>query len=368
MADPNQVIPPAMLLEHPDPSATVNASMYTMLAIATLFLALRLYCKTLHTRYMMWLDDYLLVAGWVTNIISHALASKMLSLGFGQSMIVTPQISTYIYVADNFHKISLGLTKTSFAVTLLRISTGWQVYMIWFLVVSMNIQFVVHIILTWRITCGAVLDETPHLPMSCWPVESAIALGLFGGFYSALSDFALALLPWKIIMGLNMKKHEKLGVATAMSIGIFAGIAGIMKDPWYMAIFWIWCQAEPNATIMAASIPSFRVLVKNLRSSRKEASYHANQYIKSDNMSKFHNNMTANDEYGAMDANSDHSDHGILPTGTDIAGKAGITRTREVKVEYNDSNDARAGRDDEDIEMVRWQTRSMSRSNSQARK
>jgi hypothetical protein len=213
MGDANQVIPPAMLIEHPDPSPTVDASIYAMLAIATLFLGLRLYCKTLHTRYMMWLDDYLLVAGWVSNVISHALATKMLSLGFGRSMLVTPEISTYIFIADNFHKIALGLTKTSFAVTLLRISTGWQVYLIWFLVVSMNIQFVVHIILTWRRTCGAVIDETPFLPVSCWPVESAIALGLFGGcrltacdlfsvfadqgmaVYSAFSDFALALLP-----------------------------------------------------------------------------------------------------------------------------------------------------------------------------
>jgi hypothetical protein len=138
-----------------------------------------------------------------------------------------------------------------------------------------------------------------------------------------------------------------------------------------MAIFWIWCQAEPNATIMAASIPAFRVLVKNLRSSRKEASYRANQYIKSDNMSKFHNNITANDsglEYGAMDASSDHSDHGILPVEPGASGKTGITRTREVKVEYDDSQDTRAGRDDEDIEMVRWQTQSVSRSNSNAMK
>lgn len=181
MTEPDAIIPPAMLREHPDPSATVDASIFAMLAISTLFLALRLYCKTLHTRYMMWIDDYLLVAGWIANVVSHALASKMLSLGFGRSMLVTPEISTYIYTADNMHKIALGLTKTSFAVTLLRISLGWQVWLIWFLVVSMNVQFVVHIILTWRRTCTSPEDGTPHLPMSCWAVESAIALGLFGG-------------------------------------------------------------------------------------------------------------------------------------------------------------------------------------------
>ena len=98
-----------------------------------------------------------------------------------ESLNVTPTISTFIYTADNCHKIALALTKTSFAVTLLRISTGWQVWVVWFLVISMNIQFVVHIVLTWRRTCGAPEDETPHLPVSCWATESAIALGLFGG-------------------------------------------------------------------------------------------------------------------------------------------------------------------------------------------
>ena len=33
-------------------------------------------------------------------------------------------------------------------------------------------------------------------------------------------DIALALLPWKLIWGLQMKKTEKMGVAVAMSCGI----------------------------------------------------------------------------------------------------------------------------------------------------
>jgi hypothetical protein len=38
--------------------------------------------------------------------------------------------------------------------------------------------------------------------------------------YSAIVDFVLALLPWKIIMSLQMKRHEKIGVAVAMSLGL----------------------------------------------------------------------------------------------------------------------------------------------------
>ena len=38
--------------------------------------------------------------------------------------------------------------------------------------------------------------------------------------YSAAMEFVLALLPWKIIWKLQMKKKEKIGVALAMSMGI----------------------------------------------------------------------------------------------------------------------------------------------------
>ena len=33
-------------------------------------------------------------------------------------------------------------------------------------------------------------------------------------------DFVLAFLPWKIVWNLQMKKKEKFGVATAMSLGV----------------------------------------------------------------------------------------------------------------------------------------------------
>ena len=47
--------------------------------------------------------------------------------------------------------------------------------------------------------------------------------------YSALMDIVLALLPWKLIWPLNMRKKEKIGAIVAMSMGGFAGITGIIK-------------------------------------------------------------------------------------------------------------------------------------------
>jgi hypothetical protein len=33
-------------------------------------------------------------------------------------------------------------------------------------------------------------------------------------------DFILAILPWKLLWSLQMKSHEKIGVAVCMSIGV----------------------------------------------------------------------------------------------------------------------------------------------------
>ena len=36
----------------------------------------------------------------------------------------------------------------------------------------------------------------------------------------AVIDFALAILPWHVIMGLNMRRKEKLTVAFGLSLGV----------------------------------------------------------------------------------------------------------------------------------------------------
>ncbi|KAF4915222.1 hypothetical protein CGCVW01_v010390 [Colletotrichum viniferum] len=335
------------VLDNPgDPALLVNGSIWSMAAVSTTFLALRIYCKAFRVRWMVWIDDWLLIADWVFLIASQSFLSELMRLGFARTYNVTSTMKTLIYVYDNCHKVSLGLTKASFAVTLLRISSTRQQYFIWFLVVTMNIQFIIHIILTWRPICPIVPgDPTPHLPVSCWESPNATALGVVGGFYSAAADILLALLPWKIVMGLQMKTHEKIGVAIAMSMGVLAGVMGVMKavqsiivlDPttpnlfWKLCIFHVWVEAEPNVTIIAASIPVLRVLFRNIRSQRETGYPSSGAYIRSDNLSKFQNqgmsagrSRTVEDHDKRDDGDSDRS---ILPQG--------IVRTTEVTIDFD---------------------------------
>ncbi|KAF4828196.1 hypothetical protein CGCTS75_v007571 [Colletotrichum tropicale] len=360
------IAPLPIPINYGDPSVLINAPGWSMLAISTTFLCLRIYCKAFRVRWMVWLDDWLLIGGWAFLVASQALLSELMRLGFARTYNVTPMISTVIYAWDNCHKLSLALTKTSFAVTLHRIASSWERYIIWFLVGTMNVQFIVHIILTWRAICRPTRpgDTTPHLPVSCWRSEDAISLGIFGGFYSAASDFILALLPWKIVMGLQMRKHEKIGVAIAMSMGVLAGVMGVMKAVqsiimldtsapdlfWKICIMHVWAMAEPNVTIVAACIPVLRVLFRHIRSTREAEYPSSGAYIRSDTLSKFRNQdiqggrsrITRNQD----ERDDGDSDRSMLPQG--------IIRTTEVTVDY----DKRSGRNgssipgEDDIELT----------------
>lgn len=49
--------------------------------------------------------------------------------------------------------IGQALTKTAFAVTLIRISNQWQQYVLWFCILSMNLYMVVKVIFQWAKVC-----------------------------------------------------------------------------------------------------------------------------------------------------------------------------------------------------------------------
>ncbi|KXH56076.1 hypothetical protein CSAL01_07442 [Colletotrichum salicis] len=143
-----------------------------------------------------------------------------------------------------------------------------------------------------------------------------------------------------------MKTHEKIGVGMAMSMGILAGVMGIMKavqsiaivdflgpdfvqDFWKVCIFWVWAMAQPNATIIVAFIPVLRVLFRNALSSRP-SDHPSGAYIQSDNLSKFRNRgMSATSSSRNMDRDprDNDSDQEIL---------GGIMRRTEASVDSID--------------------------------
>jgi hypothetical protein len=109
-------------------------------------------------------------------------------------------------------------------------------------------------------------------------------------------------------------------------------------------------EAEPNATIVAASIPVLRILFRDI-SNYVTNSPAVGSYLKSNNRSNFHTNVsvgvnTATDPTSVNQ--DDNSEKSILSNGKTFDGR--ITQTREIVIDYRDGRGSELG-DSEGIEL-----------------
>ncbi|KAL0933467.1 uncharacterized protein CTRU02_212430 [Colletotrichum truncatum] len=287
-----------------DPSIAtlVLSSIWTMVLVTTVFLGLRIYCRAVRTAKMWW-DDHLLVISWVFLLIAVSLQTVIYRNGYLVTTLSGPLIMPVNLSADTFTKLSLAFSKTSFALTLLRFTDGWAKYVIIITTVIMNAMCIAHSILVWRANCGA---PDPHTFEPCWSATSGLWMNMVGSIISAITDFILAMIPIKVVWSLQMIKREKAGVAIAMGIGCLAGTVAIVKsvESYHaaravgvefsrrLAVLSIWINAEPNATIIAASIPVLRVLLRDAKAYYAGKYRSGSHYIKSDG--EFHTNTTSN--------------------------------------------------------------------------
>ncbi|KAK4450271.1 hypothetical protein QBC34DRAFT_297507 [Podospora aff. communis PSN243] len=338
--------------QDPSVTRTVISSIWVMASISTIFLWLRVYCRISYAGKLWW-DDVLLITGWALLIISVGLQTRIFLLGYLVTAFGGPEIGPMNLASDTFMKLALAFSKTSFALTVLRIATGWTRYVIYFVAFVMNAAMLIHAVLVWRGNCGT---PTPWTFEPCWSPDSGIYMNMIGSIISAFTDFVLALLPIQVIMGLQMKKIEKIGVAVAMSLGFLAGAVSIIKAveafglaktvgtafSYRLARLSILIHAEPNAAIVASSIPVLRILLRDIV--RQYGSYgtpgaggKSSPYIKSSHHSTFHGHKGTSSAVVTAMRPDDGSETSIL---SDQKGQ-GIHQTRQVAVEYDASSESR---------------------------
>ncbi|KAI1457485.1 hypothetical protein F4805DRAFT_475017 [Annulohypoxylon moriforme] len=282
----------------PDNGPQTNDIIWAFTVVATIFLGLRMVCKH-RRRSHLWSDDWFLVASWILLVVSCVLVSINVTAGFGKhDRDIDPKVLSDLglrnVVVGSLLTISSAWSKTSFAISLLRIATGRTRILIWTIMVSMNIFLHVSAVLTWA-ACKPIEKLWRYIPEGeCWPPKIIMPMGIFfnGMFfpsivlttsrllakrdlcmsrllsivlaYSGFSDFALVLLSWSIVMKLRIDLKEKIGVGIAMSMGLLAGSTAIVKTVELTAIDERDFNSEIATTIIAASIPVLRTLVCNL--------------------------------------------------------------------------------------------------------
>lgn len=193
--------------------------------LAASFLAARLYVKKRHDKGFWW-DDHLLMASWAMLALFAGATTYCVSVGLGShtssSAVHQTPLQLSVLVATVFSVLGAAWSKTSFALTLLRIThDGNRVlyWGIWCVVITMNVVLTFNAVVqfVWCVPAQAAWNADMH--GECWDRQVVVLYTQFAAYYSAAMDFVLAAVPVTVIAELSMRLKEKLGVICCMSLG-----------------------------------------------------------------------------------------------------------------------------------------------------
>ncbi|AEO68368.1 uncharacterized protein THITE_30931, partial [Thermothielavioides terrestris NRRL 8126] len=263
----------------------LEASIWALTAVSGVFLGLRIYCKLTRHRSLLW-DDHFLVLSWICILVSSAMLTEGTKFGIGmhsQDVDPTkmPMSSLMSYSAGLAAILAAAWSKTSFAITLLRLSDGWLKWFIWFIILSVNIILGVSATIMWTRCWPVAKLWYSDMEGSCSTLDTMEHYQTFTSVYSGAMDITLAILPWKIIWNASINKREKTGAMIAMSMGVFSGIIAFLKIISLKDItdirsttvdLKIFGTAEPAMSVIAASIPILRAFIRGKATQKTERS------------------------------------------------------------------------------------------------
>ncbi len=184
-----------------DEGSYVNTACWTLVGVSGLFLALRVYCK-IRARRRLWWDDGLIITAWVripsggggreslaelirgqtTLFISTVFLSIGVTHGFGKHIyaLSPEELSNTAFLWEwvgTFAILAVTLSKTSFAVTLLRVMDGSSLrLLLWFIIITMNVAMCLSAVFGWIRCMPVAKGWNPDMPGQCW------APGIYGQY------------------------------------------------------------------------------------------------------------------------------------------------------------------------------------------
>ncbi|KAF9871465.1 hypothetical protein CkaCkLH20_11112 [Colletotrichum karsti] len=220
--------------------------------------------------------DALIDASCQTCLFVESIITQLgINIGFGRHFydIDPPNLMTiamYTSIGASISCFASTGSKVGFGVTLLRLTEDWYRAFVWFAVVTLTIVMLPSATLTWLKCTPVQKNFNSQMEGTCWDKAITLNYGIFNAAWCAAMDFLLALVPWKLIWGLRMRKHEKLGICIAMSLGWLSGVCAIIKGVYLVQLeqgdfffngkdVTIWTAVETATAIVAGSIPVLRV-------------------------------------------------------------------------------------------------------------
>ncbi|KZL83978.1 hypothetical protein CI238_06931, partial [Colletotrichum incanum] len=265
-----------------NPFVQLNVGLWCLFTGATVFLALRLWCK-ITRRHGLWYDDYILVVSWSILLANNTLIIYEFATGYVLEDS-TKQWDDRMHILINISScgtlIGQAWTKTAFGVTLIRMSNQWQRWVLYFCIVTMNVYMIAKVIIQWGKVCGSKTYEGDYRLQFCLEKQFRNDFKEGGNVYNIIMDFVFACFPWLITRSLEMRRAEKVGLCITMSLGMIVAIVSAIRvswkdegndrDPWYIyrnGMSQIWYSSEITGTIIVQCIPILRPILREIHTS-----------------------------------------------------------------------------------------------------
>lgn len=260
----------------------------TQLAIATwalTFLSLALVLLRLYTRirivrlisaedHMYWLSFLFLLAyaSTLQIAVNRGLGRDFWALTLDQSS----DAIFWTYVANSFAILGNAMAKLSMGLFLLRVvQVRWHKIALWVLCVVTGATSVALTVMLWCQTTPVKASWDVLRTPGRWNIQiQPMSVGL--GVWSSAVDFFFAVFPWLVIWSLKMGRRDKIMLAGGMSLGVIAGVCGIVRtvvlarlDVFNYTLNFVpyfgWAGAEIAVSMVCLGIPTLRPLYLKAR-------------------------------------------------------------------------------------------------------
>ncbi|KAG6365590.1 hypothetical protein INS49_007201 [Diaporthe citri] len=255
---------------------SVLACLWAQTAVTLTCIVLRWYTRRF-IKGKVGADDYVLWVTWIFQVAFAVTFTVSCSYGFGQhnadlGAYEKSMATFWELVGQLAVSITMGTSKAAGALFLLRILTAtWQKMILWAWMISNGfLALMLGISVFAQCTPTQALWDHTVAIQSC-PI-SLTNVAYVTCSWSAAMDFFLAVFPWFVLWELNMKRREKITVCLSLSLGIFAGICGVIRTTglgvlansadylYATADSVMYTSSELMVTVICISVPTLRPL------------------------------------------------------------------------------------------------------------
>ncbi|CAO2649944.1 Nn.00g012360.m01.CDS01 [Neocucurbitaria sp. VM-36] len=273
---------PSLIPAFPSAAAQSNARSFAGVALALHGVAIMAFGARMWSRcfpvFRMHLDDYVCAVAYILVVVNSILLLAAVPYSFGHSPTAfflsdAQEAFKHAAIAQPIWAWAMAAIKTSFALMLLRIEQSIKLRRFLWAMIAIQVILGVYNTLTIFLQCVPFYkawDLVGSVPGTCWARRVQSISTICVSVLNILTDFALALMPISFLRKIQRPVRERIIVGALMGLGVFAGIASILKivaaaqfgrtgDPINESVMiGMWSVVEELVGIIVICIPCLR--------------------------------------------------------------------------------------------------------------